>query len=63
MARRILRKFEKGSSDEDKRAMLARLALLRVRKQPMIAAGKSPRRARWVKPVVLVDAEFRGKTR
>ena len=28
----------------------------------MIAARKSPRRARWVKPVVLVDAEFRGKT-
>ena len=42
--------------------MLARLAPLRVRKLPMIAARKSPRRARWVKPVVLVDAEFRGKT-
>ena len=39
-----------------------RLAPLRVRKLPMIAARKSPRRARWVKPVVLVDAEFRGKT-
>jgi hypothetical protein len=42
--------------------MLARLAPHRVRKLPMIAARKSPRRARWVKPVVLVDAEFRGKT-
>ena len=47
---RRLRKLEKGFSDEDKRAMLVRLAPLRVRKLPMIAARKSPRRARWVKP-------------
>jgi hypothetical protein len=28
----------------------------------MIAARKNFPKARWVKPVVLVDAEFRGKT-
>ena len=59
----ILRKLEKGSYFSDERGMLARLAPLRVPAScRMIAARKSPRRARWVKPVVLVDAEFRGKT-
>jgi bifunctional non-homologous end joining protein LigD len=42
--------------------MLTRLASLRLRKQPVIAARKSFPKARWVKPVVLVDTEFRGKT-
>jgi bifunctional non-homologous end joining protein LigD len=51
-----------GFSEDDKRAMLKRLAPLQVGKQPMNAARKSFRKARWVKPVVLVDAEFRGKT-
>ena len=38
------------------------LTPLRVRKQPMAAARESFPKARWVKPAVLVDAEFRGKT-
>jgi bifunctional non-homologous end joining protein LigD len=42
--------------------MLMRLASLRVRKQPMHAARKSFPKARWVSPVVMVEAEFRGKT-
>ena len=44
--------------------MLARLAPLRVRKLPMIAARQEPPKEGAVgeRPVVLVDAEFRGKT-
>jgi ATP-dependent DNA ligase len=39
-----------------------RLAPLQIRKQPMKATRKSFPKGRWVKPVLLVDAEFRGKT-
>jgi bifunctional non-homologous end joining protein LigD len=49
-------------SEDDKRAMLKRLAPLQIRKQPMAAKRKSFPKARWVKPIVLIDAEFRGKT-
>jgi bifunctional non-homologous end joining protein LigD len=55
-------KLEKGVSEEDKHSILKRLAALRVRKQPMIARRKRFPKAYWVKPVLLVDAEFRGKT-
>jgi len=34
---------------------------LRIEKQP-IAAPRSFPKARWVRPAVLVDVEFRGKT-
>jgi bifunctional non-homologous end joining protein LigD len=55
-------KLERGFSEEDKREIVKRLTPLRVRKQPMTASRKSFPKARWVKPAVLVDAEFRGKT-
>jgi bifunctional non-homologous end joining protein LigD len=55
-------KLERCFSEADKRNMLKRLAPLRIRKQPMNAARRSFPKARWVKPVVLMDAEFRGKT-
>lgn len=42
--------------------MLKRLEPLQVRRQPMGASRKHFPKARWVKPIVLVDAEFRGKT-
>ena len=51
-----------GFSEEDKREIVKPLTPLRVRKQPMAAARESFPKARWVKPAVLVDAEFRGKT-
>ena len=35
---------------------------MRIRKQPMAASRKSFPKAQWVKPIVLVDAEFRGMT-
>jgi bifunctional non-homologous end joining protein LigD len=35
---------------------------LRVRNKPIASARKSFPKAQWVKPLVLVDAEFRGKT-
>ena len=55
-------KLECGFSEEDKKEIVKRLAPLRVRKRPMSAARKSFPKAQWVKPAVLVDAEFRGKT-
>jgi bifunctional non-homologous end joining protein LigD len=42
--------------------MLKRFAPLQIRKQPMTSKRSSFPKAQWVKPVVLVDAEFRGKT-
>jgi len=55
-------KLERGFSDDDKAAMLKRLAPLRARTQPMKAARKNFPKAHWVRPQVLVDAEFRGLT-
>jgi bifunctional non-homologous end joining protein LigD len=54
-------KLERGFTDEDKTHILKLLANLETRKQPIAAPRKFPK-ARWVKPRVLVDAEFRGKT-
>jgi bifunctional non-homologous end joining protein LigD len=55
-------KLERGISSDDKRALLNRLAPLRVRARPMRSARRKFPKARWVKPRLLVDAEFRGKT-
>jgi bifunctional non-homologous end joining protein LigD len=55
-------KLERGFSTEDQTAMVKLLKPLRIRKQPMTASRKAFPKARWVKPRVLVDAEFRGKT-
>jgi bifunctional non-homologous end joining protein LigD len=55
-------KLERGFSDEDKRAMVARLTPLRTSRQPIRAGRKTFPKARWVKPRVLVDAEVRGLT-
>jgi bifunctional non-homologous end joining protein LigD len=54
-------KVEQGFSEEDKKNLLTRLQPLRVKKQP-IAAPRSFPKARWVRPEVLVDVEFRGRT-
>jgi bifunctional non-homologous end joining protein LigD len=54
-------KLEAGFSEEDKKAILERLRPLQVKQQPIAAPRKFPK-ARWVKPAVLIDAEFRGKT-
>jgi len=55
-------KLERRISSDDKRTLLARLKTLRVRTRPMRAARRKFPKARWVKPRLLVDAEFRGKT-
>jgi bifunctional non-homologous end joining protein LigD len=55
-------KLERGISGEDKDALLERLTPLRVRTRPMQAARRKFPKARWVKPRLLVEAEFRGKT-
>jgi bifunctional non-homologous end joining protein LigD len=54
-------KLEAGFSEDDKKRLLARLKELRTQKQP-IEADRSFPKAKWVKPAVLVDAEFRGMT-
>jgi ATP dependent DNA ligase C terminal region len=54
-------KLEAGFSDDEKKRLLARLQELRTRKQP-ITASRSFAKARWVRPAVLIDAEFRGMT-
>lgn len=54
-------KLERGFSDEDKRRILEMQERLKSRKQPIDAPRKFPK-ARWMKPTVLLDAEFRGKT-
>jgi bifunctional non-homologous end joining protein LigD len=55
-------KLERGISGDDQRTLLAQLKPLRVRTRPMRAARRKFPKARWVKPQLLVDAEFRGKT-
>ncbi len=55
-------KLERGMSSDDKRTLLARLNPLRVRTRPMRAARRKFPKARWVKPRLLVEAEFRGTT-
>jgi ATP-dependent DNA ligase len=56
-----LRKLESGFDEVDKKRLLARLEPLRTKKPPFAAPRKFPK-ARWVKPHVLIDAAFRGKT-
>jgi bifunctional non-homologous end joining protein LigD len=54
-------KVERGFSEDDKKNLLARLQRLTIKKPP-IAAPRSFPKARWVRPAVLVDVEFRGRT-
>jgi bifunctional non-homologous end joining protein LigD len=55
-------KLERGFSDEDEREILAILKPLTVSKQPMSGSRDRFPKAKWVKPEVMVEAEFRGKT-
>jgi bifunctional non-homologous end joining protein LigD len=50
-------KLERGSRNRTRGATLQRLAPLKIRREPQTLP-----KARWVKPVVMIDAEFRGKT-
>jgi bifunctional non-homologous end joining protein LigD len=54
-------KLERGFTDEDKRRILALHDGLKSKRAPIEAPRKFPK-ARWMKPDVLVDAEFRGRT-
>ena len=54
-------KLERGFSEEEKRDLVARLEPLREPKPPIGMPRKFPK-AKWVRPAVLVDAEYRGKT-
>lgn len=55
-------KLERGFSDAAEKEILARLRPLAVTKQPMKASRARFPKAKWVKPIILVEAEFRGKT-
>jgi ATP-dependent DNA ligase len=54
-------KLETGFSEEDKRNLLVRLKPLVTKKQPIEAPRSFPK-ARWVKPLLMIDVEFRGKS-
>jgi bifunctional non-homologous end joining protein LigD len=55
-------KLERGISDTEAKALLTELKPLAVSKQPMQASRLRFPKAKWVKPRLLVDAEFRGRT-
>ena len=55
-------KLERGFDAAGEKAMLAKLRPLVTGKQPMKASRARFPKARWVKPLVKVEAEFRGKT-
>jgi bifunctional non-homologous end joining protein LigD len=54
--------LEQGFSEKDQKSVLSRLRPLHVEKQPMTATRERFPKANWVKPQVMVEAEFRGKT-
>jgi bifunctional non-homologous end joining protein LigD len=54
-------KLERGFNETDKMRLLVMAEKLKVKKQPIEAPRRFPK-AQWLKPSVLVDAEFRGKT-
>jgi bifunctional non-homologous end joining protein LigD len=54
-------KLERGFTEDDKKRILALFERLKAEKQPIEAPRRFPK-AQWLKPRVLVDAEFRGKT-
>ena len=54
-------KLERGFTEDDKRRILAMFERFKSKTAPIDAPRKFPK-AQWVKPRVLVDAEFRGKT-
>jgi bifunctional non-homologous end joining protein LigD len=54
-------KLERGFTEDDKKRILELHARLKSKTQPIQAPRKFPK-AQWMKPSVLVDAEFRGKT-
>ena len=53
-------KPETGFSASDDKTLIARLKKHLTRRQPMRATRAKFPKAHWVKPAVLVDAEYRG---
>ncbi|MEN3377474.1 MAG: bifunctional non-ous end joining protein LigD [Hyphomicrobiales bacterium] len=54
-------KLERGFTDADKKRILEQLERLKTKKRPIDAPRKFPK-ATWVKPKVMVEAEYRAKT-
>jgi bifunctional non-homologous end joining protein LigD len=54
-------KLERGFTDDDKDRILAQLERLKSKQAPIEAPRKFPK-ANWVKPRLMVDAEFRART-
>jgi bifunctional non-homologous end joining protein LigD len=54
-------KLERGFDDKKEKELLAELRPITTTKKPMKSSRGFPK-ARWVKPQVMVEAEFRGKT-
>ena len=54
-------KLERGFNEQDKMRILLMADKLKAKKQPIEAPRRFPK-AQWLEPLVMVDAEFRGKT-
>jgi bifunctional non-homologous end joining protein LigD len=54
-------KLERGFTDTDKKHILKQLEKLKTKTQPIETPRKFPK-ATWVKPRMMVDAEYRAKT-
>jgi bifunctional non-homologous end joining protein LigD len=55
-------KIEGGWTEEQKNALLARVKPQQVSRPPIALPTAKPK-ARWVRPEVLVDVEYRSKTK
>jgi len=55
-------KLERGFDDKKEKEMLAELRPLTTSKKSIVSRRARFPKARWVKPQVMVEAEFRGKT-
>jgi bifunctional non-homologous end joining protein LigD len=55
-------KLERGFDDKKEKEMMALLRAITTGKKPMKSSRLRFPKARWVKPEVMVEAEFRGKT-
>jgi bifunctional non-homologous end joining protein LigD len=55
-------KLERGFTEADKKHLVDQLERLRTKKKPIEASRGFGKKTHWVKPRLMVDAEFRGKT-
>ena len=55
-------KLERGFTESDKKHLVDQLQRLKAKKKPIEASREFGKKTHWVKPRIMVDAEFRGTT-